>query len=161
MHACNHWINPSSNPTSNYVDPHHWNRTCGLPLELEDDLDQETILNPFSSSSFSSSAAAAITTATSLFIREEMSCHEMIPLWWAAAGTIIAIFLIEYDRFLAIRYPLLYPEMVSDERSVFACVASQIGCLCLILSVRHISPESFVCEEMVILIQVRMFFYFL
>ena len=76
-------------------------------------------------------------------------CPEMIPMWWSAAATILATFLIEYDRFLAIRYPLLYPEMVSDERSVFACIASQIGCLSLVLSVRHISPEAFVCEQMV------------
>ena len=110
---------------------------------------------PYSSSSSLSAFEESSTFATfflsnnSNALIETSMCPEMIPMWWSAAATILATFLIEYDRFLAIRYPLLYSEMVSDERSVFACIASQIGCLSLVLSVRHISPEAFVCEQMV------------
>ena len=144
MHACSHWLYPTFDQIFTHIDTNHWNRTCESSFNSEVGLAEDVRLHSLPS-------AASTTTATSFFINNptERECHEMIPMWWSAAGTILATFLIEYDRFLAIRYPLLYPEMISDERSVFACVAAQIGCLCLVLSVRHISPDSFVCEEMV------------
>ena len=76
------------------------------------------------------------------------TCPAMILMWWSAAAIIISIFLIEYDRFLAIRYPLLYPEMVTDERSILASLACQIGCLCCVMVLRHFAPMAFVCEFM-------------
>ena len=175
VHTCNNWFYPALN-NMNHLDiqNEHWNLTCGdLSLFMAannedvglDPHDDDTRLNLFSSFAYISSTFSSSTTtaASSLFgnnpngpVVAFNNCHEMIPMWWGAAGTILATFLIEYDRFLAIRYPLLYPEMVSDERSIFACIASQIGCLCFVLTIRHMSPESFLCEKVVgdLLIQV-------
>ena len=170
IHSVNHyWLTPlssahSSNPRIFHppirVDAYHWNQTCLLSKYNSFDHELKTIEQMTTHHSLSPSSSLAALEESSTFatffitnnrnaLMETNMCPEMIPMWWSAAATILATFLIEYDRFLAIRYPLLYPEMVSDERSVFACIASQIGCLSLVLSVRHISPEAFVCEQMV------------
>ena len=158
IYACNEWHNktkPQNVPKNLHHSLQLWNQTCSLSEASKNQLDKIR-LNAFSLASTEFSVSSSITTGTRWYttyddhdIFSDGSCPEMIPMWWSAAGTILATFLIEYDRFLAIKYPLLYPEMVSDERSVFACIACQIGCLCLILAVRHISPESFLCEQMV------------
>ena len=177
IHSVNHyWLTPlSSTHSSNSrtfhppirVDAYHWNQTCLLSKYNSFDHELKTIEQMSTHHSLSPSSSLAALEESSTFatffitnnrnaLMETNMCPEMIPMWWGAAGTILATFLIEYDRFLAIRYPLLYPEMVSDERSIFACIASQIACLCFVLTIRHMSPESFLCEKVVgdLLIQV-------
>ena len=129
------------------IDIQYWNKICG---NSGYDIKKATV--------YSSNHPSYIINQTyySTAIIPTTTCYEVVPFWWSSAGTMISILLIECDRFLAIRYPLLYPEMMSDERSIFACIISQLGCLCLVLLVRHINPTAFDCEQMVgdVIIQV-------
>ena len=68
-----------------------------------------------------------------------------IVLRWSSTGIIASVFLIELDRFLAIRYPLKYPVFMTDERSIVACIGTQFGSLILCIIVRLASEETFSC----------------
>ena len=57
-------------------------------------------------------------------------------IWWSATEITASIFLIELDRFLAIKYPFNYSSYVTVKRSLGACVVTQIGSLVVTLGVQ-------------------------
>ena len=77
--------------------------------------------------------------------QSEEFCPQMYLKWWSATGLTAAVFLIELDRFLAIRFPLKYPLFITCERSLGACAVAQLSSLAVTLAVRIASPDAFAC----------------
>lgn len=83
----------------------------------------------------------AVTHLVALYYEWDNFCPQMYLIWWSATGLSTSIFLIELDRFLAIRFPFKYPLLITKERSLGTCAVTQIGCLAITLAVRIISPN--------------------
>ena len=52
---------------------------------------------------------------------------QMYLKWWSATGLTASVFLIELDRFLAIRFPLKYPFFITCERSLGTCAVTVLN----------------------------------
>ena len=48
-------------------------------------------------------------------------CPQVYLKWWSATGLTASVFIIEFDRFLAIRFPLKYPLIINCERALGTC----------------------------------------
>lgn len=83
-----------------------------------------------------------------LYHQLENFCPQIYLLWWSATGLTASIFLIELDRFLAIRYPFKYSLWITKERSMGTCALTQLGSLAVTLAVRISSPNYFACEPL-------------
>ena len=119
IHSVNHyWLTPlssthSSNPRIFHppirVDAYHWNQTCLLSKYNSFDHELKTIEQMTSHNSLSPSSSLAALEESSTFatffitnnrnaLMEINMCPEMIPMWWSAAATILATFLIVETR---------------------------------------------------------------
>ena len=52
--------------------------------------------------------------------------------WWSATGLTASVFLIELDRFLAIRFPLKYPFFITCERSLGTCAVTVLNYISIV-----------------------------
>ena len=57
---------------------------------------------------------------------------QMYLKWWSATGLTASVFLIELDRFLAIRFPLKYPFFITCERSLGTCAVTVLNYISIV-----------------------------
>ena len=72
----------------------------------------------------------SVSTNSSTFLKHP----ENILIFWSAISLPASVLLIEVDRFLAIRFPLKYSQLITIPRSLGFCLVTQVGSLIVSLT---------------------------